>query len=130
MTIPFPAPLSRVLFFKMFHPMLHVQRHFPLSFALSSNFLLLSCCSNDFSILHDNLLINPVLCVSIFNPFVCCDSSFVQVDIKQAYAAVITAIASITAEAGAAGIAHPERREVFLRRQGAVVVCMVTGRSC
>ena len=78
--------------------------------------------------LHDDLLINPLFNIAIFDSFVRCYASLVHIYIEEAYAAMVSSVSTISTKACAACIAHPKRRVVgFVLRERAVFICVVTG---
>jgi len=77
--------------------------------------------------INDNLLINPGLSITILNSLVGADPTLVHVNVKEAHSSVISSVATITAKACTATVAHPERRVTGgVLGEAAVFVYMVT----
>lgn len=85
--------------------------------------------SDDLAAINDDLLVQPALRITPFDPLVGRYTRLVHVDLKESNPAVITPIAAVPAEARSAGVAHPQLGLVAFVRRGlgkrAIVVDMV-----
>lgn len=82
-------------------------------------------CGNS-AILKNGLLIDAFLRLAPLHALVGRDARLVCVNVEEAHAAMIAAVATIAPESGSSSIAHPERRSVVCLLERAVFVGVIT----
>lgn len=66
------------------------------------------------TILDNDLLVYPKICLIVFQSFICCNAADIHVEIKEAYASDIISVATVAAKARTTAVAHPKSGLLFL----------------